>query len=53
MLFRSGVWSWFASLALGCGFLALLEELVILMLLREPRTDVRGLWWLWRQGALR
>ncbi|MFZ9849663.1 MAG: CDP-alcohol phosphatidyltransferase family protein [Vulcanococcus sp.] len=53
LLLWSGVWSWVTSLALGCGFLAVLEELVILMLLREPRTDVRGLWWLWRQGALR
>ncbi|MFM7312672.1 MAG: CDP-alcohol phosphatidyltransferase family protein [Cyanobium sp.] len=53
LLLWSGRWSWFTSVALGCGLLALLEELVILALLREPRTDVRGLWWLWREGALR
>lgn len=49
LLVWNGVWSWFTSLALVCGVVALLEELVILALLDRPRTNVRGLWWLLRQ----
>lgn len=53
LLIWTGRWTWFTTIAILCGLAAIVEELAILFLLEEPRTDVRGLWWLLRRGANR
>uniref|UniRef100_A0A7C3KIC1 Uncharacterized protein n=1 Tax=Oscillatoriales cyanobacterium SpSt-418 TaxID=2282169 RepID=A0A7C3KIC1_9CYAN len=47
-----GFWGWLYYLAIGWGILACLEEIVIVLLLPEAKTDVKGLWWVLR-GANR
>lgn len=44
----TGRWSPLGDLALGWGLVACLEELLIVAVLREPLTDVRGLYWVLR-----
>jgi CDP-diacylglycerol--glycerol-3-phosphate 3-phosphatidyltransferase len=45
-LLWSGHWSWLCTVAIATGLAACLEELVIVGLMDEPLTDVKGLWWL-------
>lgn len=47
-LLWSGFSAWFYYLAIGWGILACVEEIVIVLLLREPQTNVKGLWWVLR-----
>jgi phosphatidylglycerophosphate synthase len=49
-LFLFGFEPWMLYLAAGTSIVASLEELALLRLLPEWRTDVRGLWWVWREG---
>ncbi len=51
VLFVVGLQPWLLYLAAGASILASLEELVLLALLREWRSDVRGLWWVLREKA--
>ena len=46
ILFLFGFYPWFFYLAMSVGILACLEEIVIIFLLKEPRTNVKGLYWL-------
>jgi CDP-diacylglycerol--glycerol-3-phosphate 3-phosphatidyltransferase len=49
LLIWTGRWTWFTSLAILVGLVAIGEELVILASLEEPRSDVKGLWWVLRR----
>ena len=51
VLFLIGFQPWLLYLAAGTSILASLEELALLALLREWRADVRGLWWVLREGG--
>jgi cardiolipin synthase len=48
VLFVFGLQPWLLYLAAGASIVASLEELALLALLREWRSDVRGLWWVLR-----
>jgi CDP-diacylglycerol--glycerol-3-phosphate 3-phosphatidyltransferase len=49
-LFLFGFEPWLLYLAAGASIVASLEEIVLLKVLREWRADVRGLWWVLREG---
>jgi len=49
-LFVLGFEPWLLYLAAGGSILASLEELALLGVLREWRADVRGLWWVLKEG---
>ncbi len=49
-LFLFGFQPWMLYLAAGTSIVASLEELALLRVLPEWRTDVRGLWWVLRKG---
>lgn len=49
-LFLFGFEPWLLYVAAGASILASLEELVLIALLPRWRADVRGLWWLLREG---
>jgi cardiolipin synthase (CMP-forming) len=51
VLFVVGFQPWLLYLALGLSIMSSLEELALLGVLSEWRTDVRGLWWVLRGGA--
>jgi CDP-diacylglycerol--glycerol-3-phosphate 3-phosphatidyltransferase len=51
VLFVFGFHPWMLWLAAGASIVTSLEELVLLAVLPEWRTDVRGLWWVWRARA--
>jgi CDP-diacylglycerol--glycerol-3-phosphate 3-phosphatidyltransferase len=48
-LFWFGFWSWLFYLAIVWGILSCLEEILIVCILTEPKTDVRGLLYLMRE----
>jgi CDP-diacylglycerol--glycerol-3-phosphate 3-phosphatidyltransferase len=50
VLFVFGLQPWLLKLACGASVLASVEELVLLARLPEWRANVRGLWWLGRNG---
>ncbi|PZV17585.1 MAG: phosphatidylglycerophosphate synthase [Leptolyngbya sp.] len=45
-----GFWDWLYYLAIGWGILACLEEILIVLWLSEPQTDVKGLFWVLRDA---
>lgn len=47
-----GFWGWLYYLAIGWGIVSCLEEILIVCLLREPQTNVKGLMWLLRERQL-
>jgi CDP-diacylglycerol--glycerol-3-phosphate 3-phosphatidyltransferase len=49
-LFLFGFQPWLLYVAAGGSILASLEELVLLAVLRDWRSDVRGLWWVLREA---
>jgi CDP-diacylglycerol--glycerol-3-phosphate 3-phosphatidyltransferase len=49
-LFLFGFEPWMLYLAAGASIVASLEELALLRVLPEWRADVRGLWWVLREG---
>ena len=44
--FVFGFQAWLCYLALGWGILACLEEIIIILMINEPRTNVKGLYWI-------
>ena len=49
VLFFSGYYSWLFKLALGWGVLSYLEEIIILLILPEMRSNSKGLYWVVRK----
>jgi cardiolipin synthase len=49
LLLWTGQWSWLCDLAIAWGLVACVEELLIVRVMDEPLTDVKGLWWVLRQ----
>lgn len=43
--FVFGFQTWLCCLALGWGTLACLEEIIIILIIPEPRSNVKGLYW--------
>ena len=52
-LFVLGFEPWLLYVAAGASIVASLEELLLLCLLPQWRADVRGAWWVWREGRER
>lgn len=52
-LFLFGFEPWMLYLAAGSSIVASLEEIVLLWLLPQWRSDVRGLWWVLREDRAR
>ena len=49
-LFLFGFEPWMLYVAMGASILASLEEIALVAWLPKWRADVRGLWWVWREG---
>jgi CDP-diacylglycerol--glycerol-3-phosphate 3-phosphatidyltransferase len=49
-LFLFGFEPWMLYVAMGASILASLEEIALVARLPKWRADVRGLWWVWREG---
>jgi len=49
VLFLFGFYSWFFYLAMIIGILACIEEIIIILMLKQPRTNVKGLYWILHQ----
>jgi len=49
-LFLFGFQPWMLHVAMGASILASLEEIALVARLPKWRADVRGLWWVWREG---
>jgi len=49
-LFLFGFEPWMLYLAMGASIVASLEEIALVARLPRWRADVRGLWWVWREG---
>ncbi len=45
VLFSSGFHMWFYVFAIGWGIVACVEELIIIMVLSKPKSNVKGLYW--------
>lgn len=45
LLFLSGFYAWLFYLCMITGILACVEEIIIILLLRKPAMNVKGLWW--------
>jgi cardiolipin synthase (CMP-forming) len=45
ILFLSGFYAWLFYIALGVGTLACIEEIIIILLIQKPMTNVKGLYW--------
>jgi len=52
-LFLFGFQPWMLHVAMGASILASLEEIALVARLPKWRADVRGLWWVWREGPVR
>ncbi len=49
-LFLFGFEPWLLYLAVGASIVASLEEIALVARLPKWRADVRGLWWVWKEG---
>jgi CDP-diacylglycerol--glycerol-3-phosphate 3-phosphatidyltransferase len=49
-LFLFGFEPWMLYVAMGVSIVASLEEIALVARLPKWRADVRGLWWVWREG---
>ena len=49
-LFLFGFEPWMLYLAVGASIVASLEEIALVARLPRWRADVRGLWWVWKEG---
>ena len=49
VLFWFGNIEWFYLLMISVGCMACLEQLIIIYLLPQPESDVKGLYWVWQQ----
>ena len=47
-LFLFGFYSWFFYPSMIIGLLALLEEVLIILMIKKPMTNVKGLYWIWK-----
>lgn len=45
-----GFWGWLFYLAIGFGIFACIEEILIVLRLSEPKTNVKGLLWVLREA---
>ncbi len=52
MLFLFGFYPWLYYLALIWGTVACLEEILIILWLKEPQSNVKGLYWLLKEKSL-
>lgn len=52
ILFVFGFYPSLYYIAIICGTLACLEEIVIIMILRYPQTNVKGLYWVLKRSLL-
>ncbi|HEY0067946.1 MAG TPA: CDP-alcohol phosphatidyltransferase family protein [Flavisolibacter sp.] len=50
-LFLWGFEAWLFYLCLGWGILACVEQVIIILWLRHPRSNVKGLYWLLKNGS--
>ena len=50
ILFLSGFYSWLYYIAIFFGTAACIEEIIIILMLTEPRTNVKGLYWVIKNG---
>ena len=46
VLFLFGFYTWFFYLAMIVGILACIEEIIIILMLKKPRMNVKGLYWI-------
>lgn len=46
ILFLYGFYPWLFYIALGVGTLACIEEIIIILLIKKPATNVKGLYWI-------
>ncbi len=53
VLFVIGFHAWLFYLAIGVTILSAVEEIVLVAVLRQWRTDVRGLWWVLQEKERR
>jgi CDP-diacylglycerol--glycerol-3-phosphate 3-phosphatidyltransferase len=51
MLFAWGLNLWAYYICLGWGILACLEEILIVLYLKKPRSNVKGLYWIIKNGT--
>ncbi|HSJ99550.1 MAG TPA: CDP-alcohol phosphatidyltransferase family protein, partial [Myxococcota bacterium] len=51
-LFLFGFEPWMLYVAMGASIVASLEEIALVAQLPTWRADVRGLWWVWREGRV-
>jgi CDP-diacylglycerol--glycerol-3-phosphate 3-phosphatidyltransferase len=47
-LFLSGFYPVLFYAGMIAGLLALIEEIIIILKLKRPKTNVKGLYWLWK-----
>jgi cardiolipin synthase (CMP-forming) len=52
LLFIADFYTWFYYLAIGIGILALLEEIVIILSIKAPMSNVKGYYWLRKNKSL-
>jgi len=52
LLFLTGFHAWLFYICMVVGILACVEEIFIILLIREPMMNVKGIWWLWKSGKL-
>jgi phosphatidylglycerophosphate synthase len=50
ILFTSGFYTWFYYVAVSFGILACIEEIIIILMISQPRTNVKGLYWVIKNG---
>jgi cardiolipin synthase (CMP-forming) len=46
LLFLAGFYAWLFYLCMIVGILACIEEIIIILLIRKPMMNVKGLWWI-------
>lgn len=51
ILFLYGFYPWLFYIALGVGTLACIEEIIIILLIKKPATNVKGLFWILKNNS--
>ena len=49
ILFLIGFYAWLFYLCMIVGIVACIEEIIIIFLLKRPKTDVKGLYWILKE----
>jgi cardiolipin synthase (CMP-forming) len=52
VLFGFGFYEWFYYIMIVCGYLIFFENLLIVHYLKEPRSNVKGLYWLLKEKKI-